>query len=390
MAGLALDLQPMSIGDILDRTVRLYQRAFLHTLGIVAVPYLLIVPAIAMGAGSFAAIQRNPQALLRSPAAIGGFVLTLFTFGLAFLWLNFVSMGALARSVSERFLGRTPTIWTSYQPVLRRSHSLVWAYLLWSLLGMGALVVGVVAPIIVAALLIQRSVLLFLLFGLVAIAGGIACVRIFFRFFLVTQVIVIEGLRGIEALKRSWKLMRGNEVRILGVSLFGVAVGMVGSLVLRLPIFLLAAAKPGLGMAVLDGAMSGLAQMLVIPLTTIPLTLLYYDSRIRKEAFDLEMMARDLGAPQTPSAAGPAAPGSRMTSHAPTSPPASGSINETLQMPSQAAPPPVAPVPSPGAQPAPRAPTAAFKVCPKCNTQVPLIRPTCPNCGTPVPFRSAG
>jgi hypothetical protein len=266
---------------------------------------------------------------------------------------------------------------------------LIWAYLLWAVLAMGGLVVGVVAPIIVAALLIQRSFLLFLLFGLVAVAGGIACVRIIFRFFLVTQVIVIEGLRGMEALKRSWKLMRGNEVRILGVSLFGVAVGMVASLVLRLPVFLFAAAKPGLGMVVLDGAMSGLAQILVIPLTTIPLTLLYYDSRIRQEAFDLEMMARDLGAPGAPGAAGPAA-GPRMAVQDPASPSASRSIDETLQMGTQAAPPPPAPAAPAGARPAPRAPTAAFKICPKCKIQVPLIRPTCPNCGTPVPFRPAG
>jgi len=388
MAGIAFDLQPMSIGDILDRTVRLYQRAFLHTLGIVAVPYFLIVPAVAMGVGSFAAIQRNPRALLGNPAAIGGFVLTVVVFVLAFLWLNFVSMGALARSVSERFLGRAPTIWSSYQSVLRRSHSLVWAYLLWSLLGMGAFLIGVVAPIIVAALLIQRSVVLFLLFGLVAIAGGIACVRIFFRFFLVTQVIVIEGLRGTEALKRSWKLMGGNEVRILGISLFGFAVGMVASLVLRFPLFLLTSPKPGVGMVVLDGAMSGLAQILVIPLTMIPLTLLYYDSRIRKEAFDLEMMARDLGAPPAPSAAGPAAAGPRMA--APASPSAPMGTDETLLAPSQAAPPPPAAPPRATGRTTPRVPTAAFKVCPKCNAQVALIRPTCPNCGTPVPFRPAG
>src|SRR5574337_1642943 len=39
MAVLIFDIRPMSVGDILDRTLHLYRRHFFHTLGIAAVPY---------------------------------------------------------------------------------------------------------------------------------------------------------------------------------------------------------------------------------------------------------------------------------------------------------------------------------------------------------------
>ncbi|HEY7675764.1 MAG TPA: zinc-ribbon domain-containing protein [Candidatus Methylomirabilis sp.] len=372
MAAPVFDLQPMSIGDILDRTVRLYQRSFLHTLGIVSVPYLLLVPLL-VAFGSVLWATRDPKALL-NPAVMVGISL----FAVAFFWLNFVSMGALARSVSERYLGGTPALWGCYQPVFQRSGALLWAYLLALLAAGGIFAGGVVLPIVIAALLIRTSVFLFLLFGLVAVVGAIASLRVFFRLFLVTQVIVIEDMRGVEALRRSWKLMQGNETRAFLVSLFGAVVGYIVSLVLRLPTSILAGLNPGPAMAVVDGVVGGIAQIVSVPFVSIPFTLLYYDGRIRKEAFDLEMMARNLGAPGRP--AGPAA--GRAPAPSPGAPePMMGPA------PSGTVPPRPAPV-TPST--APRGPAGTFKVCPKCGAQVSLTRPACPSCGTPVPFRPAG
>lgn len=131
------DLQPMSTGDILDRTIRLYRRHFLHTLAIVSLPYILIIPIWAL-LGATAWGQARP-APWQNPALVAVLVPSI----LAYLWLCFVSMGALARSVSEGFLGGTPTIWTVYSPILRRSLSLIWAYFLAGLAGGAVLSAGV-------------------------------------------------------------------------------------------------------------------------------------------------------------------------------------------------------------------------------------------------------
>ncbi len=87
MAAPVFDLQPMSIGDILDRTVRLYRRNFLHTLGIVSIPYLLLLPAN-VGLSPARGTPVGPQ-LLQRPGLIAGASLLV----LAAIWLTFVSMG---------------------------------------------------------------------------------------------------------------------------------------------------------------------------------------------------------------------------------------------------------------------------------------------------------
>jgi hypothetical protein len=147
--------------------------------------------------------------------------------------------------------------------------------------------------------------------------------------------------------------------------------------------------NPGPTMAMVNGVVGGIAQVISVPFVSIPFTLLYYDGRIRKEGFDLEMMARNLGAPGRPAtpaagrapARGPVAPEPRMGQAPPASaaPPAAG-LEETLLVPPTHPAPPAAP----------RGPVGPFKVCPKCGAQVSLVRPACPNCGTAVPFRPAG
>jgi hypothetical protein len=51
---------------------------------------------------------------------------------------------------------------------------------------------------------------------------------------------------------------------------------------------------------VITGVLSGLTGLLLYPLNAIAVTLLYYDLRIRKEAFDLEMMSRALAGAEIP------------------------------------------------------------------------------------------
>ncbi len=377
MATSAFDLEPMSVGDILDRTVRLYQRSFLHTVGIVAVPYLLIIP-LAATLGSVVWIKPAP-ALLRNPGLIAGAVLVALGFGLVFIWLNFMSMGALARSVSERYLGRVPSFGGCYGPVVRRTGALLWAYSLSSLLGGGVFLLGVIAPMAIAIAVGQTSILLLVVFGIVAIAGVVVSVRIFLRFFIITQVVVIEDVRGRGALRRSWTLMKGNENRAVLISLFGIVASYIVSWVLNLPVYMVAPKGSGPASVILGAVGWGLGQVVSIPFMSIPLTLLYYDSRIRKEAFDLEMMAQNLGVS--------AATDTLLMADAlpaPPAPPKPFAGDQTLVTP----PPPPPPASAP--PPAPRRTVGAFKVCPNCAPQVPLVRPACPKCGTPVPFRSGG
>jgi hypothetical protein len=150
--------------------------------------------------------------------------------------------------------------------------------------------------------------------------------------------------------------MRGNFWRALLIFLFAVVVAIVLSVLLNIPGSVLQTLIPGPVGIILNQVVSQLSQILLTPVAGIAFTLLYYDSRIRKEAFDLEMMAKNLGV-----SPGPSSP-SRISA-------------------------PTRPTPSHSTAPAgpPRA-YGAFKVCPKCGAQVPNIQPSCGKCGTRVPF----
>jgi hypothetical protein len=378
------DLQPMSIGDILDRTVRLYRQGFLHNIAIVAIPYILLIPVGVLFFGSTLATTGDPRMLLR-PGILGLFAILL----VAYVWLTFVSMGALARSVSERYLGGTPTVAGSYGAVLRRTLSLIWAYLLAFLVWGG---IGILAALLIGAVMFMSPIL-----GVVsAVVIGLIVLVAFVRFLLITQAIVIEDIRGVAALQRSWSLMRGNFWRAVLIFVFAIVVSIVMTLVLNIPGGVAAGVIGGTVGAIVSQVFSQLSQILLTPVIAIAITLLYYDSRIRNEAFDLEVMAQNLGVatgePDLAPAeweAGPLPAEVRMPSPAapvplaPTAPPSSPPSSRPAA-PSAAR--PARPAAAPGAAPRP---VGAFKTCPQCKAQVPAIKPNCPKCGTRVPYRSA-
>jgi hypothetical protein len=383
MATPIFDLQPMTIGDILDRTVRLYRRGFLHNIAVVAVPYILLIPAAVLF-GSTLHMRGDPRMLLR-PGMMG----MLGILGLAFVWLSFMSMGALARSVSARYLGETPTVGGSYGAVLRRTFSLIWAYIL------GAFVWGGLG-----ILMVMTFAFAMFLGPVVAAVVGLVVVVLFLvtfiRFLLITQIIVIEDIRGVAALQRSWNLMRGNFWRTVLIFIFYVVVSIVLAFVLNFPGGILAGLVGGSIGAVINQVFSWLSQILLTPVLAIAITLLYYDSRIRNEAFDLEVMAQNLGV-ATGGAGAPSAPWEAEPPlvEEPLPPPAAPPRPAPVPRASvPSAPPPPRPAPAAAPQraagaPGPRPSASPFKTCPQCKAQVPAIKPNCPKCGARVPYRSA-
>jgi hypothetical protein len=93
---------------------------------------------------------------------------------------------------------------------------------------------------------------------------------------------------------RSWNLVSGLFWRILGIRLL---LGLITAVISGIVVFLLTLAGLALdanGRFVLQEVASALAAVFVSPITYIAVTLLYYDARIRKEAFDIEMLAQTL------------------------------------------------------------------------------------------------
>ena len=132
--------------------------------------------------------------------------------------------------------------------------------------------------------------------------------QVFIVFFILPGVVLLCGLllsfpslvlepgsSPTGALSRSWSLTRGSRWRM-----FGLLVTM--ALLLYVPLVGLGAVAavvlPGglLGVApgMLTLAVVGVVQILLYPLFYCVLTVAYYDLRVRKEGFDLEVLASTL------------------------------------------------------------------------------------------------
>ncbi|MGH7786731.1 MAG: hypothetical protein ACRERC_07680, partial [Candidatus Binatia bacterium] len=246
---MAYEIRPMSFGEILDTGFRLLRNHFGPLMSIAAVVY---VPLTLFGQGleSYAApgaAAPGADSLLSILGMVAGLLLLLF--------VGFPLMGAaMTFALGEAYLGRAPEAGVS----LRRA----WRIFL-PLMGTQFL-----------ALLIMFGA------GLFFIIPGI---YFMLAYWLSSQVMVLEGTFGMAALRRSRDLMVGNKLRALGVMLVptilstvvdGGATWALGSLP-----WIQAVVS-----AVIQAA--GIAYLLAVDVV------FYFDIRCRKEAFDLEHLAR--------------------------------------------------------------------------------------------------
>lgn len=121
------------------------------------------------------------------------------------------------------------------------------------------------------------------------------------RYFASMPCVLLEDRPVLSAFNRSVELSNGAKWRILGGFTLAFLVYIVISATLSAIIGLFPAPL------IVRAAFSGVVYIFISPLIGIVTTLLYYDMRIRKEAFDLELMASQLDG------AAPAVPGSAFT-----------------------------------------------------------------------------
>lgn len=110
-------------------------------------------------------------------------------------------------------------------------------------------------------------------------------------YLLVVPVVVLEKRRAWTSLERSRSLSKGFYLRNFAIFfLMFVVVLALNGLVDATTYFLI----PDQHYELLFHLGMGLVEVLATPLVTICLVLVYYDMRVRKEAFDLEVLGQDL------------------------------------------------------------------------------------------------
>ncbi len=246
----AFELRPLKTGEILDGAITLMRRQFGVLFGIAVVceglPAVLDI-YIDLTGGSTA--QPGLALLERLLSLFGTMLVT----------------GATVSAVSEAYLGRTPRLGDSLRYGLSKLNFIFSA----------SIVSGFLAVLATIALVIP---------GIVVFCG----------YSVVTQVAALEPLKsGTGALRRSWMLTKGFKAKafllwIVAIVLI-VALALAGGLVGGLAAAVSPALEP------VSTVLLALLLLLYYPLLTCVFTLFYYDLRVRKEAFDLEMLAEQLG-----------------------------------------------------------------------------------------------
>jgi hypothetical protein len=271
-------LRPMGIGDILDETFRLYRENFMlfvATCAVLEVPVQIINFLILLSApfgppltpGQSLTPGQISELVARSGAnSIGGLI---GAFAAAII------TAALAVAISNRYLNRNVTVGDAYRATLNRLGPLLLA-IVWA--GVRLILLGIACIVLIG--------IPFLIYFAVAWS-------------LLSQVVMLENVGGGSASGRSRELIRGYWWKTLGLL---IVVWLLVAILTFIPTVVIGAiigssAGPLSARLLITGIVGLIMGVLTRPIPIAAMTLLFYDLKIRKEAFDLEAMVQQAGAP---------------------------------------------------------------------------------------------
>jgi len=283
-------LRPLGIGDIVDRVIGLYRARPLLFLVVSAIPYLVFAILLALlGVGFLGttALAVTGSYTLGEPPD-PGLIMAVITFGLLFMLtaivLFSVQSAALVHASSERYLGREVSIVDALRTGLRASPRLIAA-------GILAFFALFLAPnvLVIAAALAQEPLALVV----AAIPAVVLFTFLIASWMLVPVVATIERSGPLQALRRSWTLSTGARWRVLALLSLLLILQMILGLLFAF-VFLGAFIADPFLRTVVQQVANLVASVVWAPIQWGTFTLLYYDLRVRREAFDLALSAEAL------------------------------------------------------------------------------------------------
>jgi hypothetical protein len=271
------DLRPLSTGELLDRTFAIYRKNFLLFFAIVALPELVLFAArIGYATLNGTNIGRLPTSGNIASVAFGSLALMVL-----YLIIIAAAQGATVHAVSRVYLGQPTSVSESYAAVRGQLGSIV-------------------AVIIVTFILVMLGSLLLIVPGIL----------LAIRWALVVPVAALEDAGVTESRERSSYLTQGFRGRIFLIFLMYIVLVYAISAALEVPIVTIGlpiiAKTHVVPMWYLIGVYGTtfIVGSLVGPVLVIALSLAYFDGRVRKEAFDLQVLMGASQLPGTASAAG--------------------------------------------------------------------------------------
>jgi hypothetical protein len=274
-------LRPLGVGEILDAAIKLYvahAKTLMKVVLVIAVPVevisllitVLTTESVDVTAGFTTVDEGSGVKYGDEGVYIGGQAAVIL---LGFLVVLLATAGCF-KAVADAYLGGQASARASLAFAAQRAGAVVW----------------------LTALSIVLLALAFLALIVPGIWLGVA-------WSVALPVLLFEGLGGMAALRRSFALVQGRWWPTAGTLGLGFILAALVATILQgavIGLVLLAVDSKSFGALLLLSVASVLGQVITTPFQAALLTILYFDLRVRKEGFDLAVLADRMGVPSAP------------------------------------------------------------------------------------------
>lgn len=289
-----LKMRPMGVGEILDRSFQILRARFGTLVGTALVGLSPLLGFYLLAGVPYGAVPGQDVTVGVGIVAVA----VLMVVGMVVVWAG------LTHQVDQAAQGRPVTIGQGLKAGLRSSLRLVGAVILAYLA-----LIGVMLPVLliggflgaVGGAAASGPVMMTLLVVAIAVPAVIALVVWWAMTFLILPAMVIERRGPIKALRRANELAKGGRVRVCATALLAWLVVVLPAM--GVP-FLFGAgalmwdpqAAGDMSAMQLYGyqAMTFAISALTTPFLTAAMVFTYYDRRVRREGYDVEMASASI------------------------------------------------------------------------------------------------
>lgn len=267
-AVLPFHLEPLTIGGIMDRSFKIYAQ---HLPVLLSITFVTHIPSLLINLLNVLVLA-NPEEAVESGmgfAALMGVLMGMLSLVVVLLVVQPLATGAVTQAISQLYLGKSPDAMACFQQAFDRIGRLLFSQLMvgiWVTLG----------------------------FMLLIVPGIVWMVTYVF----VVPIVMLEPPNrfrsSADVLARSKELTVGDRGRLFNLlALVGlIPMATVGVASALATVF----QGESTVMALIGALVQELVTLFVAPIGLIANVLAYYDMRIRREGFDIEMLQQAMNA----------------------------------------------------------------------------------------------
>ncbi|MGZ6978029.1 MAG: hypothetical protein ACXVJW_07975, partial [Acidimicrobiia bacterium] len=275
-------LRPLGVGEIIDAAFKIYRARFgamVRAVAVVVIPVQLINVIVVLSLPTTTTTTTSRSGFTTTSSASGGTAIAaLLVLQIVTILSSLLATAACLKIVSDAYLGTVTTWRESLKFGMTKFPSLLWIGTL-SILGVGLGLVFCIVP----------------------------GVWLYVAWCIAVPAMLVEGARGTNALTRSFNLVRNRWWPTFGALLIAALItGVVGFALGILTVPLLLSGASYTTTQTVGAIARGAASVVTTPFSAAVTALIYFELRVRKEGFDLALMAQRIGVEPPPGGFAPA------------------------------------------------------------------------------------